>query len=769
MKKTNYSLIIVFLLIMVGFSNTVSTENKEMQSTEKETLDTGDYTYYWILGQLPIQTHVYLYAKDGAIVSFEGTIATPVVVSVPKGEFVSYNLGDIGYTQAGTEWYFLEMFSDNPIMVNFDRAVYLKTGNNKFEWKHGDQLLNMPMLKLSTKYYFAFGGSGTGDDVIAMYAHEPTQITARAISNSGIIRTKTVTIDGLYISDYLRYWFVNFNLGGYGVTIDSDKPIAAACYDELGWWPDVWQSDYFFSGSVYTEQYNEFMHVHSSPLEYQNIYTTTANTFEYYDINGNLVGTKVYNKEASRLVRYYDVGYGGSPDPFLVHTITSNPHVESHITPTEWSIKETAAFMGWNTSYGELQLYADQDSHISILNGRNNTQIMEFDLPANTIFREILSDIGFDPNQPFLVVIDSDVPIYQAVKIPFYLRLYPAEVAPSIFSEPKANAGPDQTINENNIVQFNGSSSFDPDGIIVSYEWDFDASVDSDSDGNPTNDIDATGPTPTHIYGDDGVYVATLKVTDNDNLSATDICNITVLNVNPNASLDSILMDVKIDLRVAGSKWSNVGMTLYEDDVEIGYLEEERWPGNPDDNPTYENPGFPTTLDLTKSYNAIVTYDPYPDSGDEIRGDQPNNGKDKQNNAGNPVWVIMKFPNGSEERIHHTFNTQQSKKRGSDHWNHVDPWEVNIMSLLVGHSFEVSSHVTDPGSDDEILTYNYGSQVKTITNLVNPPNLDPYPSPEINPRDIMDYTQIIYEGPGTLDLLVEDDDGGLISTTIDLS
>jgi hypothetical protein len=334
---------------------------------------------------------------------------------------------------------------------------------------------------------------------------------------------------------------------------------------------------------------------------------------------------------------------------------------------------------------------------------------------------------------------------------------------------PVANAGADQIVNEGDLVHFNGSLSYDPDGTIESYEWDMDSNVDSDGDGNTLNDKDKTGPLPTHIYGDNGIFLATLKVTDNQGFTDTDSCNITVQNVNPQLTLESPNMDVQISLRVAGSKWSNVGITLYEEDMEIGYLEVERWPGNPDDNPTYENPSFPTSLNLTKSYKAIVTYDPYPDSGDEIRGDQPNNGKDRHDNAGNPVWVTVEFPDGSQERIHHTFNTQQSMKRNSDHWNHVEPWEVNIMSLLVGHSFEVSAHVTDPGSDDETITYIYGSQTLSIIYHNNPPNLDPYPSPEINPRGIIDNTQIIYEGSKILTVYVEDDDGGISSQNMGLS
>ncbi|UCE38094.1 MAG: hypothetical protein JSW00_02315 [Thermoplasmata archaeon] len=306
---------------------------------------------------------------------------------------------------------------------------------------------------------------------------------------------------------------------------------------------------------------------------------------------------------------------------------------------------------------------------------------------------------------------------------------------------------------------------------ILTYTWDFDANVDSDSDGNPTNDVDATGPMPTHVYGDDGDgtdgnYTVTLTVMDFSGLTDTDTCVITVLNVDPDVSIESATMDVEIKLRVAGSKWSNVGLTLYEGNSSVGYLEVERWPGNPDNNPTYVNPALPTTLDMTKTYRAVVTYDPYPDSGDEINGDQGNNGKDKKDNAGNPVWVIIKFPNGSEEKVHHTFNTQQSMIRDSDHWNHVEPWEVDISALLIGHPFEVTSDVSDPGSDDETITYTYGTQTVSKKYYNNAPTNtpDPYPSPEVNPVVLSDTTTLIYEGSGTLTLTVKDDDNFRLST-----
>ncbi len=98
---------------------------------------------------------------------------------------------------------------------------------------------------------------------------------------------------------------------------------------------------------------------------------------------------------------------------------------------------------------------------------------------------------------------------------------------------PVADAGPDQTANEAQVVQFDGNGSYDPNGKIKSYEWDFDANIDSDGDGNKTNDVDATGPTSTHVYGDDGVYKVTLTVTDDQDLSDTDMMLVTVENIAP--------------------------------------------------------------------------------------------------------------------------------------------------------------------------------------------------------------------------------------------
>jgi PKD repeat protein len=63
-------------------------------------------------------------------------------------------------------------------------------------------------------------------------------------------------------------------------------------------------------------------------------------------------------------------------------------------------------------------------------------------------------------------------------------------------------------------VQFSGDGSYDPDGAIVAYAWDF-------GDGGTS-----TGANPSYTYANAGTYPATLTVTDDD--GATDAAQTTI-------------------------------------------------------------------------------------------------------------------------------------------------------------------------------------------------------------------------------------------------
>jgi chitodextrinase len=81
---------------------------------------------------------------------------------------------------------------------------------------------------------------------------------------------------------------------------------------------------------------------------------------------------------------------------------------------------------------------------------------------------------------------------------------------------PVADAGPDRTVLLNDTVCFNASGSYDPDGALIAFFWDF---------GDGSN---ATGVNVTHRYNQNGMFVVHVTVTDNDGATGSDTCTITV-------------------------------------------------------------------------------------------------------------------------------------------------------------------------------------------------------------------------------------------------
>lgn len=78
-------------------------------------------------------------------------------------------------------------------------------------------------------------------------------------------------------------------------------------------------------------------------------------------------------------------------------------------------------------------------------------------------------------------------------------------------------------VNEN--ITFDASSSYDSDGKIVKYEWDF-------GDGSI-----ASGKIVTHTYSQPGTYTVTLTVTDDDGLTNTRSKQITVSSIHPSIKI----------------------------------------------------------------------------------------------------------------------------------------------------------------------------------------------------------------------------------------
>ena len=140
------------------------------------------------------------------------------------------------------------------------------------------------------------------------------------------------------------------------------------------------------------------------------------------------------------------------------------------------------------------------------------------------------------------------------------------EIYPPVNTSPVAEAGVDQTIILGETAEFDGSDSYDPDGTIVSYEWNF-------GDGET-----GSGITTTHDYAEAGVYTVTLTVTDDDDASSSDTVIISVIpnsvSVGDNVEFGqgvSVGEDVTIGDDVVIDDWSVIDENVeFEAGAQIG-------------------------------------------------------------------------------------------------------------------------------------------------------------------------------------------------------
>ncbi len=90
-------------------------------------------------------------------------------------------------------------------------------------------------------------------------------------------------------------------------------------------------------------------------------------------------------------------------------------------------------------------------------------------------------------------------------------------------------AGSNYSVNQGIALGLDGSASFDPDGVLVLYEWD--------CTNNGSYDASSSSPTgSTCTYPSVGVYTLGLRVTDDDAATDTETFSVTVTNTAPTAA-----------------------------------------------------------------------------------------------------------------------------------------------------------------------------------------------------------------------------------------
>ena len=158
-------------------------------------------------------------------------------------------------------------------------------------------------------------------------------------------------------------------------------------------------------------------------------------------------------------------------------------------------------------------------------------------------------------------------------------------------------AGPTTTGEAPLPVGLDAAASDDPDGTIVSYNWDY---------GDQTA---GSGQTPSHTYSDPGSYTVTLTVTDDRGGTATETTTVTVTgNYSPTASFTAAPTTGEAPLPVDFDATSSYDP---EDGTNVSYnwdYGDQTTGSGPTPSHTYTTPGtYPVTLTVTDTDGATAT------------------------------------------------------------------------------------------------------------------------------------------------------------------
>ncbi|UCE37983.1 MAG: right-handed parallel beta-helix repeat-containing protein [Thermoplasmata archaeon] len=306
------------------------------------------------------------------------------------------------------------------------------------------------------------------------------------------------------------------------------------------------------------------------------------------------------------------------------------------------------------------------------------------------------------------------------------------------------------------------TDSTDPGSDDLTFKWEFEygptiTNIFFNDGASPDPYPSAIGGTypfiatdsVSHEYGDNGNYSVTLTVTDDDGAVAEYITYVIVDNVAPTIEKVEAYILVDFTLRAAGEKWHNVEMVIYANDAIIGNTEVTRYPGSPDDQ---SETIYNIKCDVTQYIKITVLYTPK---------DDPING---QPNGATPVWVIIDFEDGKDERLHHTCNVKHPET-----WE----WSFGANQYFVDHEITYEATASDQGTDDLTFSWDFGVGGIDIHTVYNDgSNPDPIQSPwgtyPFTATDARTHTYSI-AGSYTFKLTVTDDDGGAVDVMIDIT
>jgi PKD repeat protein len=228
------------------------------------------------------------------------------------------------------------------------------------------------------------------------------------------------------------------------------------------------------------------------------------------------------------------------------------------------------AGLTWNETYvyEQLKIWSFPESMpptITVLSPENKTHSTNT-IPLTFTINEPAKWIGYSLNGQANATITGNTTLPPLPDGQHYVVVYANDTYGNMgmstvyFSvdtvHPVADAGPDQTVEEDTVVTFDGSASTDENGIAT-YAWAFtDSTLKILSAQNPT-----------YTFATPGTYIVTLEVADPAGNSATDTVTITVLDVTDPVANAGNDQTVNVGANVtfdASSSSDNVGIVSYE-------------------------------------------------------------------------------------------------------------------------------------------------------------------------------------------------------------
>ena len=301
---------------------------------------------------------------------------------------------------------------------------------------------------------------------------------------------------------------------------------------------------------------------------------------------------------------------------------------------------------------------------------------------------------------------------------------------------PVADADGPYATSEGTDVTLSGSATDVENDTPFTFEWDL------DNDGQFD---DATGQTPSFTdVGQDGVFPVCLRVTDAIGDSGQSCSTVTVSNVAP--TIDTLGNSGPVD--------ENSIVTV---------------------SGTASDPGWLDVLSATVDWGDGTAVAPLTGVGEQVRPDATLQFSGNHIYGDNGVFQVEVCVQDDDAEDCSTTAAVVDNVAPTAVIDESSAVTINGVATIVAHAgdpVDFEGRSTDPGSDDLALSWDWddGPPAPDVTtnDLVNPPLVDPLPSPSIQPRDVTDNQQHVF-GQACLyqvGFAVRDDDGGSAADSV---